>query len=366
MLCGSVRAIPQSLTWECEAAYRSGGGSIKFLMPRVGLVVPDATNIWLPLCRSDTAKGPCFTVELKPKQADKARSWLLEPGRASFKARFSRIQITRAATAGGKPQPAPEVYYEAIFSGDPKGMQRAIEASLNHQTGPVVNFFLDGTRMSPREHPGVAGVVTAALVREPILRRLRVAQQALDCLDIDGVTIALAAPQLVGLDIDVLLGCQPRTMKLSPHAEVAASMCRCPPGLLAVTTVKAREARRNLMIATLFKLSPQELLELLCVWLVALTLDDISVIVSTTRLTGPTKLRHQLPNLAGVLRTKENELHAYTVAIVDTGPKPTSKIKSKAEKEPKMIAHAKLALKGPERSPGSEAGSFWDSTLCKA
>ena len=120
------------------------------------------------------------------------------------------------------------------------------------------------------------------------------------------------------------------------------------------------------MIATLFKLSPQELLELLCVWLVALTLDDISVIVSTTRLTGPTKLRHQLPNLAGVLRTKENELHAYTVAIVDTGPKPTSKIKSKAEKEPKMIAHAKLALKGPERSPGSEAGSFWDSTLCKA
>lgn len=341
---GYVSMVPDTLACAYEAVCE-GYGTNKSLAPRVGFVIPDATFVWLPLHRGDVIEGPCMTMELKPKQAEKARSWLLDPGNASFKAFFTRIEISRAASRGKKPQPAPESCYRGLFSGDPDAIYHAIIASVDYQTGPVVNCFLDGMRVaSLPQHLNLPSIVAAALIREPVLRRLRVAQQTLDCLDIDGVAIALAAPHFTGLDLQILLNCQSCASRLSSDAEAVASFCRCPPGLLARTQTNNRRARRNQLIAALYKLSPKQLLELLYSWLVALTMDDISIIVSTTRIQASAKQRHQSSDLAGVLRISQNDVYAYTIAVVDVGPKPTSKVIVKAHNESATIARAKLVL----------------------
>ena len=46
----------------------------------------DVTRNWLPLGPGKKVTGGTFAVELKPKQADKARSWLIDPLKASIKA----------------------------------------------------------------------------------------------------------------------------------------------------------------------------------------------------------------------------------------------------------------------------------------
>jgi len=77
------------LARDCEAFYQSERQANTFDIPSVGLVAPDATQQWLPLGLGETVRGVCFAVEIKAKQAENVRSWLVDPSRASFKAKFT-------------------------------------------------------------------------------------------------------------------------------------------------------------------------------------------------------------------------------------------------------------------------------------
>jgi hypothetical protein len=198
----------------------------------------------------------------------------------------------------------------------------------------------------PANPSRAATIVASALAREPILRRLRVAQQAFDCLDIDGVAIILVAPRLVGLDVEAILEGRSVGTRLSPNADVAEKICRCPPGLLAVTGPKAREVHRKEAISTLHKLETTDLLDLLHNWLIALTLDDVSIIVSAMKLIIPVPPRRQSCRHMGVVRLDDNSAYAYAVAVVDTGPKPPLKLRRKVENEPTLVAKAITKMQG--------------------
>jgi hypothetical protein len=314
-------------------------------MPSMGLVAPDATQQWLPLGLGETVRGVCLAVEIKAKQAENVRSWLVDPSSASFKAKFTRIRITRAATKGKKPAPAPDADYKALFSGEMKSMWRVIKAGLGKQSGPVVSCFLEGKRVRAPSNPSrVAAIAAFALAREPILRRLRVAQQAFDCLDIDGVAIVLAAPQLVGLDVEIILGCRPVGSRLSRKAEEAEKKCRCPPGLLTVTGPQTRQMYRKEAISSLYRLETTDLLDLLNNWLVSLSLDDVSIIVSAMKLMAAVPPRRQTCRKMGVVKLDDKSTYAYAVAVIDAGPKPPFKLGTKSEDEPAVVARAKAAL----------------------
>ena len=348
MPCAFVSVVPESMVQSFETVYQSHGASPPLLSPSIGLVIPDATQTWLPLGADEFVQGPCFAVEIKPKQGERTRSWLVEAKRASFKSQFSRICITRAAVET-KPPPAPDENYQALFSGDMASMQHAIHASLNNQTGPVIAYFMKGTRIkAPTNALLVSKVVAAILAREPLLQRLRAAQQALDCLDIDGVASLLAAPGLVGLDVDGILSCRSNPARLSPEAEAVASICRCNPGHLAASRPQTRQTHRKTSIAALQKLSKTDSMDLVKNWLNALMLDDASIIVSASRLASAkrgAKPRLQTCDVTGVIQLSKNETYTYAVAILDTGPKPASKVKVKCKNEWGIIKRAELALR---------------------
>jgi len=340
-----VSTVPLLLARNCETCYQSEGQAGPFLAPNIGLIAPDVTQQWLPLGSDEAARGGCFSIELKPKQAEKVRSWLVDPSRASFKSQFVRVGITRAATEGRKPAPALDADYEGLFSGELKSVRRVIKASLGQQSGPVISCFLEGDRTRVPANPSrAATIVACALARESILRRLRVAQQAFDCLDIDGVAIALAAPTLVSVDVEALLEYRSAGVRLSPTAETAEKVCRCSPGKLAATKPKAREVHREEAISTLYRLEMPDLLNLLHNWLVALTLDDISIIISAMKLTIPVPSRRQTCRQMGVIRLDEKTAYAYSIAVVDAGPKSSSKLRKKIKNELVLVTGAAFQM----------------------
>lgn len=340
-----VCTVPLLLAGDCKVCYRSKGRADVFDVSSMGMATLDATQQWLPLGWDEARGGMCFAVELKPKQAENARSWLVNLSTAPFKSRFTRIGITRAATGGGKPAPALDADYEALFSGELNSVRRVIKASLGQQHGPVVSCFLEGERVrSPANPSRAAAIVASALAREPILRRLRIAQQAFDCLDIDGVAIALVVPQLVGLDVEAHLEYRSVGTRLSPKAEAAEEVCRCAPGLLAATKLKLREVRRKEAILSLYELEESDLLDLVYNWLVALALDDLSIIVSAIKLSGPISPHRQTNKKMGVIRLHKVSFYAYAIAVIDAGPKRPCKLRRKVENEPGLIACAEAVF----------------------
>ena len=96
---------------------------------RSGLFVQDVTRNWLPLGPGKKVTGGTFAVELKPKQADKARSWLIDPLKASIKAQFSRFLITQAAKLGKSSAHASNSDHEVLFSGNKASIEKTISIS---------------------------------------------------------------------------------------------------------------------------------------------------------------------------------------------------------------------------------------------
>lgn len=356
--------MPRSVAQGFEDTYQVFGSVPLYFAPRIGVVAPDATQAWLPLGPGEPLVGPCFAVEVKPKQAEKVRSWLVEPSWAAFKSRFSRIHIARAARGVVRPQS--DDHYRALFSGDQLCMQHAINASLDHQTGPVISCFVGGARiMAPTNASNISTVVAAILAREPLLHRLKAAQQTLDFLDIDGVAIVLAAPALHDLDVeDIILGRRSIPGRLSQRAEFVASICRCTPGFLAATGPGAREIRRNIAIAAIQALHAPDLLDLLHHWLVALSLDDVSIVVSASRLTSAklqAEPRLQASSHSGIIQLSEDEAYAYAIAVVDAGLKPASKLWEKCRNERIVVETAGSVLDNPPSTASLSGNEDGDS-----
>jgi len=101
-------------------------------------------------------------------------------------------------------------------------------------------------------------------------------------------------------------------------------------------------------------LDKEACITLLCLWLFALMAKDASVIVNmkvlahhggnvdaTTR--DPSVEKYQDEQYAGVVVCQGRKI-AYTIALVDTGPKDISKIWSKATEETEVVRRALLAL----------------------
>lgn len=195
----------------------------------------------------------------------------------------------------------------------------------------------------------IAAVVASVLEREPVLKRLRAAQQELDCLDVDGVAVILASRKLVDFDIEALLGCRAVGSKLSAKAKAVAEICRCPPGLFSVVDPKVRQACRKLALSAIGTLDPPDLLDLLHNWLVALALDDVSLVVTATRLMLPTSARHQTPSQMGIVTIKTGEAYAYAIALIDVSPKSPSKLIDKAKREADLTQRASAVLVGGRR-----------------
>jgi hypothetical protein len=314
----------------------------------------DVTQNWLPLGQGKKVTGGTFAVELKPKQADKARSWLIDPLNASIKAQFSRFLITQAAKLGENSAHASNSDHEVLFSGNKASIEKVIKVSLSRQVGPVIGCFVEGDRV-PTFAPtsSIAAVVASVLEREPVLKRLRAAQQELDCLDVDGVAVILGSRKLVDFDIEALLGCRSVGSKLSAKAKAVAEICRCPPGLFSVVDPKVRQAYRKLALSAIGTLDPPDLLDLLHNWLVALALDDVSLVVTATRLMLPTSARHQTPSQMGIVTIKTGEVYAYAIALIDVCPKPSSKLIDKAKREAGLLQHASAVLVGGACHSGS-------------
>tara|TARA_B100000609_G_scaffold31453_1_gene22501 strand:- start:1162 stop:2430 length:1269 start_codon:yes stop_codon:yes gene_type:complete len=317
---------------------------------RSGLFVQDVTRNWLPLGPGKKVTGGTFAVELKPKQADKARSWLIDPLKASIKAQFSRFLITQAAKLGKSSAHASNSDHEVLFSGNKASIEKTIRVSFSRQVGPVIGCFVEGNRV-PTFAPtsSIAAVVASVLEREPVLKRLRAAQQELDCLDVDGVAVILASRKLVDFDIEALLGCRAVGSKLSAKAKAVAEICRCPPGLFSVVDPKVRQACRKLALSAIGTLDPPDLLDLLHNWLVALALDDVSLVVTATRLMLPTSARHQTPSQMGIVTIKTGEAYAYAIALIDVSPKSPSKLIDKAKREADLTQRASAVLVGGRR-----------------
>jgi len=345
-----VCAVPKVVASGSESCYRRADiwQPNYFCSPSVGLLTPDVTQRWLALRLGDETVGASFAVELKPKQAGKTRSWLIEPSRALLKSEFSRIRITRAAKGGfARAMATFDSDYHALFDNHRKSMRQTIESGLRHQAGPVVGCFIQGERVSVHDQPSlVAAVVTGALGQEQILQRLQTAQKEFDCLDVDGIGILLAAPQLANLDIKTLLACRSVGSKLSEKAKAAARLCCCPPGVFLKMTPNAREECREKAVYAINKLDVADLVDLLHNWLIALMLDDVSIIVSAARLESPVSCRSQTQDHAGVVRLSASESYVYAIAVVDACPKSISKLKEKSDDEEWNCTRANTSL-GP-------------------
>lgn len=288
------------------------------------------TQRWLSLQSGERIIGTSFGVELKPKRAQKVRSWLIERPRTVLQSKFSRIRITRAAKGGQKAKSTCDSNYQAIFDCQNGFLRHAIETGLYHQTGPVIGCFLDGERVETPSNPSlVASIVTRAIAQEQILQRLQTAQEEFDCLEADGVAIVLAAPQLAHLDIEALLASRNAASKLSAKAQVAMSHCCRRPSLLSEATPNARELFREKAMSAIGDLDATDLVDLLHHWLIASVLDDLSIIVSAVELRHLVAARSQTVEQAGVVKMPGGA-YAYTIAVVDTRPKSTLKLKQKS------------------------------------
>lgn len=328
-----VNAVPKSTALACETCYKGRGRLRHYSAPSIGVRTPDVTRRWLPLGSGELATGAHFAVELKLKHAHKVRSWLIEPSRVLLKARIPRIQITRAEKEY-KLKPRCDSEYQAFFISEENSMKRAVEVGLSHPTGPVVGYFREGHRAHRPVNPSrVAAIVATALANEQILKRLKSAQKTFDYLDVDGVAIILATSQLADRDIEALLQRRLVGRRLSARAEAVTNICRCSPRVLIEAVPEVCEAHREKAICAIFNLNISELVDLLYDWLVALVLDDLSIIVSAAKLTRPAQSRSQTADLVGVVEISTGKCYAYTIAMVDTRPKMPSKIKAKVQSE---------------------------------
>ena len=84
-------------------------------------------------------------------------------------------------------------------------------------------------------------------------------------------------------------------------------------------------------------------------WLVALALDDVSLVVTATRLMLPTSARHQTPSQMGIVTIKTGEAYAYAIALIDVSPKSPSKLIDKAKREADLTQRASAVLVGGRR-----------------
>lgn len=345
MPCVCACTLPRWLSLNCEKSYCVQGRLGSFQAPGSGLLTQDVTKQWLSLGQGESAAGSFFALELKPKQADKGRSWLIKPSRVPLKSKLSRLRASRAAKVENKSTDRSNVDHETFFHGSKSSMKNAIKVGLNRQTRPVVGCFVGGDRVRVlNQTTSSTAIIASVLAREPLLKRLRAAQREFDCLEDDGVAFILATQKLAGLDIEALLGSRAVGSRLSAKAKKVAAVCRCPPGLLSAVDSNTRRAYRNMAISAIRTLDAPDLLDLLHNWLVALALDDVSIIISFARLLMPTCSRHQTQGHAGVLNMNNGESYAYELAVVDISPKPPSKLEQRIGREGELSRLAKVVL----------------------
>ncbi len=358
---------------------------------------------FFPVPRSPASGGPRLTVELKPKAGYCSRSRLVDPAHR-IKYSLSRYQLMQQyrhelrRTDGLEPEwgdlvQGPNLDYSPsdLFSGDCATMKTALQALVRNpqnfcqifvNSKPVYGrgqtdreeaedatqpLLCGGYRREvPREYQVLDDLMDAVamiLCQEPLLVRLG-ALQKMDVLDVEGA--ALVMRRLVALcdgkEDEALALLEVAELSALPHHEsmtegrktvcVSSALVQRLEALLVVGKEGDLDAQHEAAKAAVGAFSTEECVVLLQRWLVSLGACDCSLMLSLRREPGRREARAQTTTSPGQLFYSNcseggGGMLSYFLQVVDLGPKPPTKILSKADMEAKIVA---LATRYGERN----------------
>lgn len=337
------------------------------------ILTRDKTQLWLPRCRcvlsttQSLLTAATIALELKPKWASMPRSLLVPPDYAQLKCstpRFEAIQTYKLhMEAAGVEEPwgcmGSETAYRPtdLFSGQLSSIKLALEA-LHEQPHNKFRIFAEGHEVlsngSSRggiaqtlettcrkalnlSTAGMLDLASEVLYREPLLSRLLSAQR-LDILEVEGAVFVFARLQsLLPLNTPDATNDRILLELDKPMGDIDAWLAQWKDTLFVEEPSQLsrheRERMRKKAVASVNEMSEGDCARLLVAWLTSQTVADCSIMLALAPACSTCEIveERQQKESAGRLRN-----FAYSLCVVDVGPKPPTCIQKQATREPKV------------------------------